>query len=137
VVRPYLLDVNVLLALAWPTHLNHRDAHEWFHRRRQSGFATCPLTQLGFVRASSNPKFTKEAATPFSALTLLGRITELKEHVFWPDSLTCGNAFAHSPLIVGHQQLTDFYLIGLAEAHGGIFATFDRAVPPGEFVEIL
>jgi uncharacterized protein len=134
---PYLLDVNVLVALAWPTHVHHRDAHEWFHRKRAAGFVTCPLTQLGFVRLSSNPKFTKEAVTPFSALTLLSRIAELKEHIFWPDSLPCGKAFSRSPLIVGHSQLTDFYLRGLAEAHGGVLATFDRSVPPAEFVEIL
>jgi toxin-antitoxin system PIN domain toxin len=137
VVGPYLLDVNLLLALAWPAHVHHRDAHDWFHRKRAAGFATCPLTQLGFVRISSNPRFTKEAATPFAALTLLARITELKEHVFWPDSLSCRQAFAKPPLIVGHQQFTDFYLIALAETNGGILATFDRAVPVGAFVEIL
>lgn len=26
----------------------------------------------------------------------------------------------------GHRQVTDAYLIGLAEAHGGVLATFDR-----------
>jgi toxin-antitoxin system PIN domain toxin len=137
VVGAYLLDVNLLLALAWPAHVHHADAHEWFHRKRATGFATCPLTQLGFVRLSSNPRFTKESATPYAALTLLASITELKEHVFWPDSLPCGQAFAHPPLIVGHQQFADFYLIALAHANRGVLATFDRAMPTGPCVEIL
>jgi hypothetical protein len=51
--------------------------------------------------------------------------------------LSCGQAFARPPLIVGHQQFTDFYLIALAQANGGLLATFDRAVPAGPYVEIL
>jgi toxin-antitoxin system PIN domain toxin len=137
VVKARLLDVNLLLALAWPPHAHHNQAHEWFRRRRRGGFATCPLTQLGFVRLSSNPRFTKEAVPPAAAVALLTRITELKEHVFWPDSLGCGQAFANAPLIVGHQQFTDFYLAALAQANGGIFATFDRSVPASDFVEVL
>jgi hypothetical protein len=29
-----LLDVNVLLALAWPTHVYHLAAHRWFAENR-------------------------------------------------------------------------------------------------------
>jgi predicted nucleic acid-binding protein len=25
--KPYLPDINVLIALAWPNHLHHREAH--------------------------------------------------------------------------------------------------------------
>jgi len=52
---PALLDVNVLVALAWPTHLHHEPAHHWFHRRRINGWATCTLTQIAFVRLSCQP----------------------------------------------------------------------------------
>ena len=53
--RPYLLDINVLLALTWPSHVFHPQAQEWFARNRAAGFRTCPLTEIGFVRISSNP----------------------------------------------------------------------------------
>jgi hypothetical protein len=86
---------------------------------------------LGFIRLSSNPKFTKDAVSPQTALALLDRITALKEHRFWPDSLSCKEALDSDQLIAGHQQLTDFYLLGLARSKGAVLATFDRSVPTG------
>ena len=70
-------------------------------------------------------------------MALLNGITQLEEHLFWPDNLDCKKAFANAPLIAGHQQLTDLYLLALARANQGIFATFDRGVPVGKSVEIL
>jgi toxin-antitoxin system PIN domain toxin len=141
VVAHYLLDVNVLLALAWPNHMHHGEAHGWFQRRRHKGFATCPLTQLGFVRISSNPKFTKDAVPPATALGLLDRLTGLREHSFWPDLLSCKEALASNQLIVGYRQLTDLYLLGLAQSHSGELATFDRSIPTegrsAKLVEII
>jgi toxin-antitoxin system PIN domain toxin len=131
VVARYLLDVNVLLALAWPSHLHYSDAHSWFQKNRNKGFATCPLTQLGFARLSSNPKFTKDAVSPQTAIALLDRITTLPEHSFWADALSCKDALESDQLISGHQQLTDFYLLGLVRSNGGVLATFDRSVPTG------
>ena len=48
--RGYLLDTNVLVALLWPSHGQHEAAVGWFARRRAKGWATCPLTEAGFVR---------------------------------------------------------------------------------------
>ncbi len=125
----YLLDVNVLIALAWPSHLHHGEALDWFRAHRREGFATCPITQLGFVRISSNPKFTKQAVPPMAAIALLSRITALPEHAFWPAPLSCAEAFDGVQLIAGHQQLTDLYLLGIAREQKGILATFDATVP--------
>ncbi len=130
--RPYLLDVNVLIALAWPSHVHHAEAQAWFGRRRKVGFRTCPLTQLGFVRISSNPGFSPQAVSPKEAEDLLSRITALPEHGFWPDDLPYANALGQPPgkiarTVAGHRQVTDAYLIGLAAAHGGVLATLDRA----------
>lgn len=124
-----LLDLNVLLALAWPSHVHHRPAREWLAARRDAGFATCPLTQCGFVRLSSNPAFSRDAVSPLEARLLLGRITALEHHVFWPDDLDL-TAEGGIPvdLLLGHQQVTDAYLLGLAVLHQGRLATFDRGV---------
>jgi toxin-antitoxin system PIN domain toxin len=141
VVARCLLDVNVLIALAWPSHLHHGEAHEWFQKHRRQGFATCPLTQLGFLRLSMNPKFTKDAVSASTAMALLNRITGLKEHSFWPDSLGCKEALVSDQLIVGHQQLTGYYLVGMARSRGAVLATFDRAIPVSgvfrKFVELI
>ncbi|MBZ5576590.1 MAG: PIN domain-containing protein [Acidobacteriia bacterium] len=124
--KPYLLDVNLLVALAWPSHVHHREAQQWFARKGKSGFRTCPLTQAGFVRISSNPKFSPEAVSPADAAQLLAEITGLPEHGFWPDDLTFEQAMGRIPHLAGHRQVTDAYLAALATAHGGILATLDR-----------
>ena len=126
--KPYLLDVNLLIALAWPSHVHHSIAQKWFARRHKSGFRTCPLTQTGFVRVSSNPKFTPDAVSPHEALTLLERVTTLPEHKFWPAELPLSDAIANLDPIVGHRQITDAYLLGLARSRRGILATLDRGI---------
>jgi predicted nucleic acid-binding protein len=52
----FLLDTNLLIALAWPQHVHHGEAHAWFGKVARGAWATCPITQLGFIRISSNPK---------------------------------------------------------------------------------
>jgi len=126
--RPYLLDVNVLIALAWPSHVHHGEAQKWFARRRTAGFRTCPLTQIGFVRISCNPKFSPEAVSAREALVLLARITALPEHSFWPDDLALSQAIGSDELVVGHREIRDAYLLALAKAHGATLATLDRSV---------
>jgi hypothetical protein len=124
-----LLDVNVLVALGWPNHVHHEAAHAWFAENQGQGWATCPLTEGGFIRVSSNPKVTPEARRPGEALELLRRIAELPHHVFWDDS----TSFTSSPHVdaerwIGYRQVTDAHLLAVALAHGGSVATFDRGL---------
>lgn len=124
--KPYLLDVNLLIALAWPSHVHYRVAQKWFAKKRSAGFRTCPLTQIGFIRVSSNPKFTPDAVSPQDALALLERVTTLPEHKFWPADLAIADAIAKLDPIVGHRQITDAYLLALARSRHGILATLAR-----------
>ena len=122
-----LLDVNVLLALAWPNHQHHGAAHAWFHREAVQGWATCALTQLGFIRLSSTPAYTSAPATPREAATLLGQLTAHVAHHYWaalaePASLGFDRA-------LGHQQVMDAYLVSVAERHQGRLVTFDSRMP--------
>ena len=48
--KPYLLDVNVLIALSDPAHVQHELAHDWFAAHGQHAWATCPITQNGLLR---------------------------------------------------------------------------------------
>lgn len=52
-----LLDINVLLALLDADHLDHQRAQEWISEEIQHGWASCALTQNGFVRIISQPKY--------------------------------------------------------------------------------
>lgn len=142
----YLLDVNLLIALAWPQHVHHVPAHKWFDRVGSKAWATSPLTQLGFVRISSNAKIISSAVSPREAATLLRKIAARPGHEFWTDELQpiASTAFA-SPALVGHRQVTDAYLLALAQHHGGVLATLDRGIADliqdgaqrGAFVECI
>ncbi len=139
--KPYLLDTNVLIALAWPSHVFHRDAREWFTRNRVSGFRTCPVTEMGFLRISSNRAAIPDAVSVGEARAALERISRLTEYGFWPDILPFEEAVGRL-VLTGHRQVTDAYLLALAAAHGGVLATFDRGVQAlaklsGHAVELL
>ncbi len=123
-----LLDVNVLVALAWPSHVHHGRAHDWFARHAAAGWATSPLTQLGFVRVSSNPKAIPEAVSPPQALDVLRQFVGHVHHVFWPDDLEAYNAVIPAGLVMGHRQVTDAYLLGLAIERGGTLVTLDASI---------
>ncbi len=124
-----LLDVNTLVALAWPNHIHHEPAHAWFSEHRGEGWATCPVTESGFVRVSSNPATTPGARSPREAAELLRRIVGLPGHRFWSDDVS--PARADSPaweLVLGHRQVTDAHLLALALRREGRLATFERGV---------
>lgn len=123
-----LLDVNVLLALAWPNHVHHAVARGWFTEHHRSGWATCSVTEAGFVRVSSNRRVTPDARTPGEAALLLGRMRAIGGHQFVTDTISLAEhhetvrALAHSSALV-----TDLHLILIAQSAGHRFITFDRA----------
>jgi len=123
-----LLDVNMLIALAWPSHVHHHKAQAWFSKNASLGWATCPLTQCAFVRISSNQKIIPEAVTPKEALALLEHVVKQATHTFWKNDITILDDHIPSDLLVGHRQITDAYLLGLAVRHGGRLVTLDRGV---------
>lgn len=121
-----LLDVNVLIALTWPNHVHHDAARSWFTEVRTTGWATCPLTEAGFVRISCNPSAVKQAATPADAIRLLGELTQLESHSF----LAMDRSILDLPpgilrRIQGYRQISDAVLLALAIQYGGQLATFD------------
>src|SRR5438045_42816 len=121
----HLLDVNVLVALAWPRHEHYDAAHNWFRTISSQGWATCPMTQCGFVRLSSNPKILRVTVSPASAIEVLRRMTSQPEHVFWPDDVPIHSPHFANKRLQGYRQVTDAYLIAICIERGGVFATFD------------
>ncbi len=124
-----LPDVNLLLALAWPNHQFHGPARRWFGGRSGT-WITCPLTQLGFVRLSSNPAFTPLAKTPREATLLLAAMTAHPDHRFMTDSeAVASQVFQRlAGRLEGHQQVTDAYLVALAISNSSRLVTFDRRI---------
>ena len=125
---PFLLDANVLIALAWPVHEFHDRVGRWFARHSRAGWATCPFTEAAFVRVVSNPAFSVNALTPRNALLVLESNVNLPHHHFWPDSIPVMDALKNVERFTGHRQITDAYLVGLAANHRGKLATFDKGI---------
>lgn len=124
-----LLDVNVLLSLAWPNHLHHGIASDWFEKHSGQGWASCSLTELGFIRLSANPKVFPDAVSPAEARLHLQAIKRLGHHVFWPDTAEPAAVdFDLGHRIVSHRQVTDGHLLHLARKQQGRLVTFDRSI---------
>jgi uncharacterized protein len=127
--KGYLLDTNLLIALLWPSHEWHDLAIKWFTRHRAKGWATCPITQAGFVRIVANPVFSRDAVQPREAIHVLSANTAAKDHAFWADEPPLAQAVAFTGVrLMGHQQVTDAYLLGLAIRRGGVLATLDQRI---------
>ena len=121
-----LPDVNVLIALAWPNHVHHAAARRWFEACRRDGWATCPLTEAGFVRVSCNPSVVRHTVTPLDAIGVLERLTRLESHIFWP----LDQSIIHLPetigvRIQGYRQISDAVLLAAAMQRNGQLATLD------------
>ncbi len=124
-----LLDVNVLVALAWPNHVGHAAAQVWFAEESGRGWATTPFTEAGFVRVSANRRALPTATTPALAIEMLSQLSALPGHVFWSDSVPgVINEGIRASELIGHRQVTDAHLVSLCLVHGGSLLTFDRAI---------
>jgi toxin-antitoxin system PIN domain toxin len=140
----YLLDINVLVALFDATHVHHEAAHRWFAAVGQASWATCPITENGLVRVVSTA-YATVSATPGEATDRLRIFCSQPGHVSWADvvSLT-DSTLVDASRLLGHQQITDLYLAGLAQRQGGKLATFDTRIPvaalvgaPANIVEVI
>lgn len=127
-----LLDVNVLMALLWENHEHHHRARQWL--RAVTGFATCPVTQLGFARISSHPML-GFGMSPEQAFSVLRRFLADTRHRFIADDLSCEDRVLLTESIPGANDVTDHYLAALSRQHGLVLATFDGPLSrafPGE-----
>jgi len=127
--RVWLLDANLLIALTHAAHVHHGEAHAWFGQVGKRRWASCALTQLAFVRLTSNPRVVGESITPAQAMEALASMTAHAAHEYWadaPEPLSVSTL--NSVAVVGHRQVTDAYLLGLAVLRGQCLATLDRGL---------
>ena len=119
----------MLIALAWPTHVHHLEAADWFTSRTGQPWATTSITQLGFIRVSSNRRVLPDARSPGEAAGVLRALTALAGHEFWIDDLELTQSpWAYEDRLTGYRQVTDSHLLFLAERNDGCVATFDQAL---------
>ena len=123
----YLLDVNVLIALIDPAHVQHDQVHQWFERVGHKAFATCPITENGLLRIVGHPKYPNSPGPPSNVVAALAAVRGLKGHQFWPDDISLvDSACADPTLLSSHSRVTDSYLLALAQSNKGKLATLDQ-----------
>src|SRR4051794_12495557 len=113
----HLLDGNVLVALVVAEHVHHEAAREWF--RQADRFATCPTVQGTLLRL-----LVRQGASSSEAREALSIVTRHNRHEQWLDDLTYLEIDLSG--VLGHRQVTDAYLAGLARTHRARVATLDR-----------
>ena len=115
----YLLDIAPLIALLWKTHEHHERAKAW--QAGLSKVAVCPITELGFLRISTQPVY---GATLAEARRMLQAWKDARK----PGFIACDlEALAMDSPPTG-KQTTDFYLASLAVKHGMELATLDEGI---------
>jgi len=86
-------------------------------------WATCAVTQLAFIRISCVTAVVPSRKTPAEAKAILAAMTDDSFHVYLESLPPPAEAWmqrAH-----GAKQVTDAYLLSVAERHGATFLTFD------------
>jgi uncharacterized protein len=111
----WLLDVNIILASRWTSHLNHVAVKSWLGSA--SEFRTCAITELGFLRISLSPVY---RATWHEAQETLRKLHAQPGYRFLPDGVDATESPASSA-----KDTTDAHLVALARRHGLKLATLD------------
>jgi toxin-antitoxin system PIN domain toxin len=127
--KRHLLDVNVLLALVWPRHEGHHDAHAWFARVGRRAWATNPITQLGVLRLLTNSLIALHTVSPARALDVMAEATRHPGHEFWPmDRQVLDSLKPLASYLRGYHQWTDAALLCHAAEHDAALVTFDSGI---------
>lgn len=122
----HLLDINVLIALTDETHIHHSIVMEWIDRP-ELDWGVCAFTEAGFLRIVTNPRFGTH--TIEEANEVLKELARQPGYRHWPVSdnwMALTAPFRER--IVGHQQITDAFLLGLAVKEDGVLATMDKTI---------
>lgn len=128
----YLLDVNVLLALAHTGHTLHPKAINWYVAAAKSaiGLHTCSITELGFVRVAAVTGLQPDVAAAKQALAALKASSKIRFELVADDvSAAQLPAFVKKP-----QAVTDGHLFELAKKHSLRLVTLDKGIPQAEYI---
>jgi toxin-antitoxin system PIN domain toxin len=128
-----LLDVNLLVSLLDSAHVHNPIATKWFEAvAAVEGWASCPITEMGFIRVVSHVSYPNLRVTPSMAAESLNSFKKAFSdvHQFWPDSVSLSDhKLFRLSVLTGARQTTDTYLAGLAFDKGARFATLDGGIP--------
>jgi uncharacterized protein len=130
-VSVFLLDVNLLIALLDSAHEHHLRAVKWFEAVKRRKWASCPLTENGFIRIVSQVSYPNSRRTPLHAGESLERFKNAASgaYQFWADDISLSDSSLFDLSVLrGPKELSDVYLAGLALRRGGRLATLDSGI---------
>jgi predicted nucleic acid-binding protein len=118
----------VLVALTVVENALHELAQTWFRSKPDRLWATCPLTQGGFLRVAGRYLPDSQCAIQ----ELLRRLEVDRRsglHEYWPvDIDMCDLSDSQRKKLIGHNQVTDMQLLLLAHKRKGKLVTFDSGL---------
>jgi toxin-antitoxin system PIN domain toxin len=118
--------------------VHHLAIHAWFDESPDRLWATCPITEAGFVRVSSNPKALEAAVSVQAARSVLSGLRGAGGHRFLLNDVSMTDDDV--PLVGGHRGVTEAVLLAVARRHGVGLVTFDAGLARlagGDGVELL
>ncbi len=125
--KDYLPDVNIWVALSDPAHAAYEQATEWLLGSHGARLLLCPVTEAGFVRIAASPlvgkKSIADAMRMLEAIAALPNVAHLPVSFSWLELIQ-----PLTPRLLGHRQVTDALLLGLAIRNEAILVTLDRAI---------
>jgi uncharacterized protein len=123
-----LFDISILLALLDQDHIHHERARSWWASQRHHGWASCPLSQNGFIRIISQKAYTRPKPIG-EAFGMMQHAITRPDHQFWPDDLSLlDTTLIDHSRVLSPRHLTDVYLLALAVKHGGRLVTLDTGI---------
>ena len=109
-------------------HIHHEPSRQWFADQGKTGWATCPITENGFIRIASHPNYPNRPGDVAAVFSLLREVCDAPGHHFWAQEMSILEIL-EPDAIVTHAQVTDAYLLGMAANHEGKLATLDQRIP--------
>ena len=101
----------------------------WLIRNAVNGWATCAITQAGFIRVLSQPMVSKAAFTLQEwSLSLVRVLSHPAHRLLAPDFAFADVMTCCTGGVVGHRQITDAYLLTAAMRAGMKLLTFDSGL---------
>ena len=122
----FLLDVNALIAAITVNHPDHKKTDAWVNGK---ALVTCPLSELGYLRISTNPKALNLSMA--TARQMLDSFIRKRKVEFIPADIPALKSSARKS-----EQVTDEYLAHLATSRGLKLATLDQGIqhPASEII---
>lgn len=106
------------MALLWRTHIHHERVTQW---QEDVELAVCPLSELGFLRISTQSSFGL-------SLVAARRVLRDWKRAQQPEFISCDLETLDSDTPPTGTRTTDFYLTSLAAKHGMQLATLDLGI---------